>query len=311
MNYSFYDFYYPSSDGKNKIYAEVYEPTQGQVRAVIQLAHGMVDYVGRYTEIADYMTGEGFVFAGNHHLGHGKTASSHEDLGFFANHGGEDYLLRDMYEMNRRLREKYPGVPLIVMGHSMGSFITRLYLERYPESLDAVIIHGTAGKNPLLPMGRFVTGFIRRFHNQHYRSRFVNSLALGAYNKAFPVTEGNRAWLSRDRALASRTDEYTDFIFSVSAYADLFKMLSECNSKRWYREYPKALPTLIVSGTDDPVGGKNAKGPREVYDGLSAEGCEALTLKLYEGARHELFKEINREEVFTDLTSWIESVILK
>lgn len=311
MNYEFRELSFPSSDGVHKIYAEIYIPRSGEIRGIVQLAHGMVDHVGRYKLLADYLTGEGFVFAGNHHLGHGRSVTDKDDFGFFAKKGGVDLVLGDLNRMNSLLKEEYPNLPLVLLGHSMGSFIARLYTERYPDTVDAVIIHGTAGPNPLLPFGRALSFAVKHLHSTHHRSALINSLAFGAYNSAFPKSEGVRAWLSRDKALADETDEYTDFIFTASAYSDLFKMLASSNSRRWYKHYPKSMPTLIVSGTDDPVGGKNAKGPRYVYKHLKSAGVDRLSIKLYDGARHELFRETNREEVFYDLTEWIKANITR
>lgn len=307
MNYNFSEITYPSRDGKHTIYAEIYTPRIRSAKGIIQLAHGMIDYVGRYTELADYLTGEGYIFAGNHHLGHGRSAGRDDDFGIFAEDGGIDCVIGDMHTMNKYLRETFPTLPLIVMGHSMGSFITRLYVERYPHSIAGAVIHGTAGKNPLLPFGRVISKVVNKTHRQHHRSKLINDLAFGAYNSAFRG-EGERAWLSRDKALAEETDEYVRFLFTASGYCDLFKMLSMCNRQDWFDHYPVKLPTLIMSGTADPVGGKNAKGPKFVCEGLVNAGCTDITLRLYEGARHELFRETNKDEVFSDLGAWLDRV---
>ena len=311
MNYEFRELLFPSSDGVHTIYAELYIPKDREPVGVVQLAHGMIDHVGRYKPLADYLTGEGFVLAGNHHLGHGRSVASADEYGFFARRCGVDLVLSDLYKMNGIIREEFPGKPIVFFGHSMGSFLARLYAARYPDSIDGVIIHGTAGSNPLLPLGRLLTAIVKATHKPHHRSRLVNSLAIGSYDVEFDESEGARAWLSRDRALADEVDEYVDFMFTASGYSDLFRMLSECNSKRWYKKYPKSMPTLIVSGADDIVGGKDAKGPKEVYKKLSGVGCKNLSIKLYEGARHELFRETNRDEVFYDLTEWIRANALK
>ena len=298
---------FPSTDEKHTIYAEIYTPKTEAPRAVIQLAHGMVDHAGRYKLLAEYLTGKGYIFAGHHHLGHGKSVSSPDEFGYFADKGGVNFLLRDMHRFNRYLRDEYAPLPVIVFGHSMGSFITRLYIERYPHSIKGAVIHGTAGKNPALPLGRILSKIIQKTHRQHHRSKLVHDLAFGASNSAFPK-EGTRAWLSRDPELAEEMDEYIGFLFTASGYCDLFKMLAQCNRQDWYDHYPIRMPTLIMSGTADPVGGKNAKGPKEVCEGLVAAGCTDITLKLYDGARHELFRETNRDEVFADLGAWLDGV---
>ena len=309
MNYTFSETSFPSVDGKHTVYAEIYIPKDREPVGIVQLAHGMVDYVGRYTALADFLTEKGYIFAGNHHLGHGKSVTDESDYGFFGESEGYKFVIDDMYSMNEYLRKTYPGLPLIVMGHSMGSFITRLYTVKYPDSMSGVIIHGTGGKNPALPLGKFVTKLLMTFKGPRKRSDLIENLAFGAYNSHFPKSEGKNAWLTRDiQSVSGRDDDkYTNFKFTLSGYYDLFTMLGECNKQAWFDNYPKKLPTLVISGDADPVG-NYGKGPRQVYARLGEAGCEKLTLKMYEGARHELFNEINKDEVFADILSWIEGL---
>ena len=191
----------------------------------------------------------------------------------------------------------------------MGSFITRLYVERYPHSLKGVIIHGTAGRNPILPMGKALTSLVGFFRGNRYRSSFIEKLAFGGYNSKFPKEEGKNAWLTRETSLVEdrKTDKYTSFTFTVSGYKDLFSMLGSCNTDKWFSEYPKELPTLIVSGKMDPVG-NYGKGPDFVHKHLLLAGCKSVDIKMYDGARHELFNETNREEVFSDILAWIKGI---
>jgi len=209
------------------------------------------------------------------------------------------------------LKENYPELPIVLFGHSMGSFVSRLYATKYPESIDGLVIHGTAGKNPILPFGIFLTKIIKAFRGERHRSAFVRSLADGGYNKKFDKSEGEGAWLTRDGAMVAGrpSDARTNFVFTVSGYADLFEMLSAINTKAWFRDFPKNLPALVISGDCDPVG-NFGKGVRYVYDNLKKYGAD-VDLKLYEGARHELFNETNRDEVFADLIAWIEERALK
>ncbi len=310
MNYDFLEVTYPSKDGRHTVFAEIYTPKDRPLKGIIQLAHGMADHVARYEELADFLTGEGYIFAGHHHLGHGKTAGTPEDFGFFAKKGGIDLVIEDMHSFNLMLRERYPELPIVVMGHSMGSFITRLYVERHHSGLSGAIIHGTGGVNPLAPLGKFITSLIITIKGERHRSKFITGLAFGAYNKKFPKEEGHKAWLTRELSLVynQKNPEFSDFIFTASGYRDLFTMLTRCNRGAWFKNYPKWLPTLVISGDMDPVG-DYGKGPRQVHKKLEKAGVCDLTLKMYEGARHELFKETNRKEVFADLLSWISHIM--
>ena len=310
MDYNFNEYRFPSSDGKNTIYAEIYTPKNVPPRGIVQLAHGMIDYTGRYTALAAFLTSHGFIFAGHHHLGHGKSVSTPEDFGFFAERDGYKYVIEDVHIMNKHLRKSYPNLPLILFGHSMGSFISRLYAVEHPSSIAGLVIHGTGGPNPLVGVGKALAGLIKSFYGPRHRSELINNMAFGSYNNKYPKEEGHNAWLTRDlEKVAGRdTDEFTLFKFTVSGYIDLFTFLAGSNSKAWFKNYPKSLPTIIMSGDMDPVG-NYGKGPRYVYKQLMINGADNVTLKMYEGARHELFNEYNADEVFGDILAWLVGIV--
>ena len=309
MNYNLTNLTFPSKDGIHTIYAEIYTPKYCTAKGIVQLAHGMIDYVARYEQLADFLTSQGYVFAGNHHLGHGKSVMVDDDYGFFAEKDGINLLLRDMHELNRTLRAQYPTLPLVIFGHSMGSFLTRLYVEKYPHSIKGAIIHGTSGPNAATGAGKALATVISKFKGSHHRSKFIDKLAFGSYNSHYDKSEGKNAWLTRDVAsVADRdTDPYTGFKFSVSGFKDLFEMLRLSNRREWFQNYPKSIPTLIMSGDDDPVG-NYGKGPEYVYKHLLMAGCQNVTLKMYDGARHELFKETNKDVVFADIVTWLGGI---
>lgn len=310
MNYNITEISFPSSDGKNTIYAEIYTPRSATAKGIVQLAHGMTDYTGRYTLLADYLTARGYILAGNHHLGHGRSAAQEADLGYFAERDGLKYVIDDMKLMNDYLVKTFPALPIVLLGHSMGSFLSRLYAVKYPLTIRGLIIHGTGGKNPLVGMGIAVAKLVRAFRGGRHRSGLISSLAFGNYNSRFPKEEGESAWLTRDTELvASRgEDPFTSFRFTTSGYIDLFLALKRSNDKSWYKRYPKEMPTLVISGDMDPVG-NYGKGPLEVANGLMVGGCSNVVLKLYPGARHELFNETNRDEVFQYLVEWLGGVV--
>ena len=308
MSYELYEASYPSSDGIHSIHSEIYFPLEKTPQGIIQIAHGMVDYVERYKPLCEFFTNEGYIVAGNDHLGHGKSVSDKSEFGIFAKKGGADFVIEDVYQMNKYLRKTYRDLPVFLLGHSMGSFIARLYAVKHPRSISGLIIHGTAGPNPVLPFGKALTALMQLFLGPEYRSKFIRNLAFSGYNKRFPKEEGHNAWLTRNNEVVRKKDEDErgGFMFTVSGYRDLFYMLGKSNSKRWYKEFPKALPTLVVSGECDPVG-NYGKGPSFVYKRLMIAGCENLELKLYAGARHELFNEMNSDEIFRDLLTWLEA----
>ncbi len=301
---------FPSSDGIHMLYGEIYAPRSGTVHGAIQLAHGMTDHIGRYRELAAYVTARGYVFAGHCHLGHGRSAASADELGFFAERDGAELLIRDMHEMNRVIRTRFSGIPVAVLGHSMGSFIARLYAVRYPCDADALIIHATAaGGGAFFALAEMAVGAMTLLKGRRHRSNFIRSVSTRVNNSPFRE-EGANAWLTRDRVRAHEKlgDPYACFTFTLSAYGDLLKLVRRSNSRAWFREYPRTLPTLIVSGGMDPVG-NFGKGVGKVYKRLLKSGHGALTLRIFDGARHELFNETNREEIFAYITDWLGGVI--
>lgn len=309
MSYTFKEIEFLSSDGKNTIHAELYIPDTAP-RGVLQISHGMIDYVGRYDTLVEFLTSEGYVVAGNDHLGHGGSVKSDEDFGFFAEKDGYAYVIEDLHKMNEILHNEYPALPVFMLGHSMGSFLARLYAVKYPDTIRGLIIHGTGGKNPMLAPGKLIVKLIRAFRGPRHRSKLVEGLAFGSYNARFDKSEGEWAWLTRDlpRVASRNSDKRTAFKFTLAGYLDLFEVLGGSNSKKWYASYPKEMPTLVMSGDMDPVG-NYGKGVKEVYDGLVAAGVKNVTLKLYEGARHELFNETNRHETFLDILEWLGATV--
>ena len=197
MSYIKRELEFQSSDGTNTVKATVYAPADGAVRAVVQLSHGMIDYVARYEGFADFLTSHGIVFAGNEHLGHGRTAASPDDLGYFCEKDGYLRVLDDLLEMNSILHREYPELPVILFGHSMGSFLARLYAVRYPETLSGVVIHGTGGKNPAAPAGKLLVSILKLFFGSRHRSKLVTGIAFGSYNSHYDKSVSSHCTLQR------------------------------------------------------------------------------------------------------------------
>lgn len=305
-------YIYPSANGRWKVSALIFTPDQGtEIRGVIQLSHGMCEYSGRYRPLAEDLCKAGFVFCGGDHLGHGATALlNREKLGYFGPRGSRKFLVEDLELLRREVSKRYPGVPYFLLGHSMGSFIARLYARRFGGELDGLILSGTAGSNPALPMGKLLARTIQAAKGPRYVSKKVHRLANGSFSQAIPDARTPLDWLSKDPVVidAYLRDPLSSFYFTVSAYYELFSMLEECNSAAWYREMPKELPIYLLSGEQDPVGAMG-KGPREVYSRLIEAGCRQVELKLYPEGRHEMFNEVEKEEAKADLLRWIDAVI--
>lgn len=305
----FEEFTYPSSDGQNTVHACLWQPDGVAPRAIIQIAHGMCEYVMRYDAWARRFAAEGFAVCGNDHLGHGNTAKSPDDLGFTAPRSGANLLVEDVYALTKAMKERFPDAPIVLYGHSMGSFVARAYLTRHGNELAAALISGTAGPEQPTGLARKLAHAIAAVKGDRHRSKLLTSLAFGSYNKKFAHEQEVDSWLTRDAAVRATyaTDPFCRFVFTVAGYDTLFSLLCEVSDKKWAEKVPKTLPVLLFAGDMDPVG-NYGKGVRTVHDRLVAAGCRAK-LKLYENARHEMHNELQRDEVFADLVAYLEEVL--
>jgi len=280
---------------------------------VVQIAHGMVEHGLRYQRFAEALTKEGIAVFANDHRGHGKTAKSGEERGHFADQNGWDIAIGDMKQLNDVIRSRFPKLPIILFGHSLGSFLSRRYAQLYGNSISALILSGTGGDPGFLgSLGLLVAKREIRKKGKRAKSDLMNKLIFGRYNKAFRPARTPFDWLSRD---PSEVDQYIQdpdcgFLASTTFYADLIKGLKELDRPEWLNRMPKDLPVLFISGDQDPVGA-NGRGVKQVYRNFKKVGMTDVTCKLYEGGRHELLNETNRMEVMRDIVQWIDEHINK
>lgn len=302
---------YPSSDKKSRISARLFIPDGTSLQAIVQISHGMCEHMGRYEEVAEWFCHRGIAICGNDHLGHGQTAFiNQEQMGYFGPWGSSQFLIEDLEGLRCQVAERFPKVPYFLLGHSMGSFIARLYSAKYGQGLAGFIISGTSGTNSSAFIGRILARIIGVIRGPKYISRFLFSQSNGRFSKAIPHAITSVDWLSRDPKVCNEylADKLCSFLFTTSAYYELFGMIHQSNLSSWYNQLPKTLPVLIFSGDKDPVGA-NGSGPREVYKRLLESGMKRVRLNLYSGGRHEMLNETNREEVYDDLLIWMEHIL--
>lgn len=297
---------FKSSDGVHEVAGYFFEDEAP--RAVLQISHGMCEYIGRYRDFAAFMAAHGFAVCGNDHLGHGATSPDPETDGWFADKGGRFYVLRDLKTMNALARKRWPGLPVFLLGHSMGSFFARWFAETYPDALDALIISGTGGPNPAAGAGLALTKAVGTLRGQKYRSQLVHNMAFGAYLKRVENPETPYDWISRDKQIVSAyaNDPKCTFQFTVSAFHELMATLNEVSRPAWAEHIRTDLPVYLFSGDADPVG-DYGKGVQTVYERLKAAGVADIQLKLYPDGRHEMLNETNRAEVYEDVLVWCEA----
>lgn len=307
---TFKDFYFNSSTGKNKIHARMCVP-DAEPRAIVQIIHGIAEYIDRYDEFMSFLADNGIIAVGTDHLGHGKSIESEEQTGFFAYDNGWDYVVRDEEVLRLAMHENYPELPIIVFGHSMGSFMARTLLIRYPDAFNAAIISGTGNQcaalvNGGLFMGNLVTGL----KGAHHYSKFLNNLAFGSYNKIYDNPKTEYDWLSRDEANVQKyiDDPLCGFIPSCSLFRDMMTGVKFITNKKNLTAMNKDMPVYFMSGDMDPVG-ECGKGVQKAYNNFLEAGMKDVSIKLYPGGRHEMLNEINKDEVYTDILAWLDSKI--
>ena len=308
------EFYFDSRDGESRLHAVRYRPQDGEeVRCVLQVVHGMAEYVERYEEFAKFLVERGFVVTGEDHLGHGRSVGEKGQQGYFCEQDSATVLVRDVHRLKKLTQELYPHVPYVIMGHSMGSFIVRNYICRYGTGIEAAVIMGT-GMQPkaVLAAAKLMVGIQKLLVGSRHVSRLLDRMAFGGYGRRIEDPRTPWDWLSRDRERVDRyiADPMCGFPFTVNGFGTLFTLVDRLHSQENLKTVPKDLPVFMVSGDSDPVGGYG-EGVRKAYDSLVAAGLEDISLKLYEGGRHELLCETNRAQVIQDIYEWVSDRVLK
>lgn len=283
----------------------------GTPRAVVQIAHGLAEHAGRYSHLADSLTRAGYAVYANDHRGHGHTAQSVEELGSFGGSDGWNKCVDDLRLANRLIASEQPGTRIALLGHSMGSSLALSFLCKYSGAISGAVLSGASGQ-PTFPAhaGRLITRLEKLRLGRHGRSPLVHKLTFGEFNKRFAPERTGFDWLSRDPDEVDKyvADPLCGFHSSVQLWIDLLDGWVKAMS-RGRTLIPKNLPILVISGRRDPV----SAGCRQIQAMLKAwsdAGLNNVEHKFYPEARHELFNEINREEVTQDLLEWLGKVIV-
>lgn len=303
------EFYFDSKDGKTKIRALKWTP-DSEIKAVLQISHGMLEHMERYDEFASYMADNGVLVVGNDHLGHGSSINSEEDRGYFSETEGYHVLIEDMYRLMEITKKENKNVPYFLLGHSMGSFLTRYFITAYGSKINGVIVMGTGHQaNVIIKFGLLLTKCMAALKGWNYRSKYVNHLVLGANNKKFKPARTTCDWLTRDDEIVDKylADKRINFIFTLNGFYNLFKVMYDMNDKRRLVKISADLPVLFISGKNDPVGNLG-KGVRKSYDMYKAVGLKNISIKLYNEDRHEILNELDRKQVYKDIMTWINNV---
>lgn len=277
---------------------------------VIQLIHGSCEHSKRYVNFAEFLTKKGFIVYSCDLRGHGFSVNSKEDLGYFAEKNGWNEIVEDLHEVTEVIKKENPGIKLVVLGHSMGSFLARHYAIRYGNEIDGLIATGTAHNGKLLmKLGKFLAERDIKKNGAKHRNNTLNKLSYDSFSNQFKPIRTKQDWLSRDEKIVDEyiKDELCGFIFSSSAFRDMFEGLLYITDRENIKRMPKELPVLLLSGERDPVG-NNGKMVIKAFEEYKAYGLENVQMQLYKDMRHEILNEINKEQVYRDILVWISSI---
>lgn len=294
-----------SYDGKTTLAA--YKLVPENPRGMVQISHGMCEYLLRYKGFAEFLAESGILVFGHDHLGHGYSVKTTKGLGFTVEEGGVEALVEDVHNLALKMKQEYPDLPVILFGHSMGSFIARAVVEKYSATYAGAVFCGTRGDGMPVAFGKAITKHMMSFLGEHYRSKLMQKIVFAGYNKKCGEGCDPNAWLSRDEEVvkAYNADMLCGFNFTLRGYNDLFTLIEQISREEWASKLSKDLPVLVVSGEADPVS-NYGKGAQQVAEKLLAAEMRDVTLKLYPEMRHEILNELEHETVWTDLKEWME-----
>lgn len=306
------EFYFDSRDGQSKIHAVRFSPDEGKVvRGVVQIVHGMSEHIERYVEFAEFLTDKGFVVTGEDHLGHGKSVGQNGKLGYFCKQDPATVVVRDVHRLKKMTEGLYPGVPYVIIGHSMGSFILRNYLIRYGTGITGAIILGTGMQaRGLVKAAKTVAKIQTLLVGAGKPGKLIDKLSFGSYNARIAEPKSSFAWLSRDEKKVAEydADPFCGFTFTANGFCTLFELIDRLYNVESLQKIPKELPVLMAAGDADPVGDYGS-GVKRAYESLRSVGMTNVQLKLYNDCRHELLNELNRAEVMSDILNWLENTM--
>lgn len=283
----------------------------GEPKAIMQIAHGMSEHAARYRRLAEKMCAAGYVVYANDHRGHGRSVPDNATPGHMADADGWQRAAADLFGINRFIRERHPDLDLVLLGHSMGSFLAQQLMIDHPAAVDAVILSGSNGKPPpLAQAGRAVLRLERLRVGYRGVSSIMNKLSFEDFNKAFAPNRTEADWLSRDPEEVDKyvNDPLCGFPVTVATWMGMLDALPALTEPANLARVPKDLPIYLFAGSEDPVGDRGA-GVRRLHGSYRAAGLKNLRCTIYPGGRHETLNETNREQVMQDVLDWTEEAL--
>ncbi|EOI00111.1 hypothetical protein UAW_00285 [Enterococcus haemoperoxidus ATCC BAA-382] len=294
-----------SSDQKTTSHFICWEPERKAI-GTFQIIHGMAEYIERYHDFAKYLNDLGFIVVGHDHLGHGESVTEDEPKhGYFGKGESVSFVLEDIHQVKEWIGKNYPDLPHFMLGHSMGSFALRNYLQLYRSEISGAIFMGTGKNAAMLPLALSLTKGLNLAAPEK-QNKWLDHMAFGSFSKQFPET-GSFNWLSKnqDNVREYEEDPLTGFTFTNNGFYTLFRLVDGANRDGWAQNIDQDLPILVISGEQDPVG-DFGKGPRKVAKELDEAGIKDVSLVLFAELRHEILLENEKKEVYKAIGAWLQ-----
>jgi alpha-beta hydrolase superfamily lysophospholipase len=302
---------YTSFDGEEIFFYHWKVKDGKSIKGIVQISHGVGEHAGRYKWIAKKLQKQGYEVYANDHRIHGRSVKSSDYLGFY---DGDDYFsdaILDMRKLTEIIKTQHPNKKIILLGHSMGSLLSRDYVTKFGEDLGALILSGTASfMKGLGSFGMMSAKFLSKLNGKHRSNELLKNLFFNQFNKKFKPNRTKVDWISSDEKQVDKfeADPLRIEDFSLSVFLDILKGSKKISKATTFENTPKELPIYIFSGDKDPVG-EMGKGVKKVAKNYKKAGAKDVTLKLYKGGRHEMLNEINKKEVLEDLLNWLNKRI--
>lgn len=295
--------------GYNNKPIQYYHWQGSEKKAVIQIIHGMGEHAARYKRLAEVLVPQGYVLYANDHRGHGLTAGTVDQIGYFEDgHFWKD-TQNDLKIFTQLIKKENPNIPFFLLGHSMGSLLARDYISNTSESIRGVILSGTGGDPGTLgTVGLGLSKLLASIYGRKKRSEFLRKISFGKFNKEFAPMRTKADWISKDEQVVDVyvSDEMCSKTFTSGFWIDLLSGVRKINTRDTYQSTNPDLPIYIFSGDRDPVG-DFGKGVKEVYGKYKEAGVTDIECVLYPNGRHEMLNETNRDEVISSLVQWMEA----
>jgi alpha-beta hydrolase superfamily lysophospholipase len=303
------DFKFLTED-KTEIFTYKWLPDDDtKISMAIQVVHGMAEHAARYSEFAGFLTKNGAVVYADDHRGHGRTAGSLDRVGFFAEKDGWNLVVNDEFELTQKIKKENPGLPVFLLGHSLGSSIVRDYIFEHGDYINGAVLSGPSCDPGILAVfGKLIAKWQIKQSGFKTKSPLLDNLSFGKFNSYFKPNRTAFDWLSTNEENVDRyiTDPYCGSVFSAGFFYDLIYGVKKVNLFKNIIKIPKNLPILLISGEKDPVS-DFTKGTMKVFNGYKKAGITDLNVKFYAGFRHEILNETNRSEVYKDIMDWLNT----